>query len=331
MAAGFSRSLPQELVGALKQLAAENDPNWWKEILDNPKLQIAIRKDYLNVYAKGQSVLKIELSKTNRRQEMALVMTTHYKYLLKDVPSAKRYVKFDGKQFLANGGPVDPTALIQTDYIPKRTISELIGAAVSYSDPEKSAVHTIAEGNPNVVDMEIAFSRERELEDLEPSNQPDNGKAKASTTAQRIDLAALHRFGTDKVRLVFYEVKRFDDARLWGSHPKVLKQIKSYDAFPEENEKELKVAYKNVCVGLSQLRLACPGLVHEVAHGKDLEIDKRCRLVVTCYDSDQGSGSRLRQLIKQPELQSRTITRGRPKGLILSVRASRYSRAGQAF
>ena len=48
--------------------------------------------------------------------------------------------------------------------------------------------------------------------------------------------------------------KRFDDARLWGAEPEVLKQLRSYDALLKNNEGALKIAYVNVCKALVQLR-----------------------------------------------------------------------------
>lgn len=318
----FTRSLPEQLVCALAKLATADNANWWKEILSNSDLHLAIRENYLNVYAKGQSVFKIELAKTNKGGKPVPVMTTHYKYLLKPkMPSGKEYVTFDGREFLTSGKIINPAALIQTSYSPNKTIPELVRTAISYSNPEKSAVHIIAKHNPNVVDLEIAFSKVRDPEDPALSGDADDDKNRKASTARRIDLAALHPLGTDKACLVFYEVKRFEDGRLWGSSPEVLNQIKRYDAFLRDNQNALRAAYKNVCKGLNELRRAeslepLSPLVREVAQGKDLVIAKDCRLVVIGFDQDQQRG-RLKQLEELTALSGRLLTRGSPKGLKL--------------
>jgi hypothetical protein len=317
--AEFVRSLPEQLASELAKLAAEDNPNWWREILSNQDLHLAIREDYLNVYAKGQSVFKIELGKDKRP-----VMTTHYKYLLKPkMPPGKEYVTFDGRKFLMSGKPVDPSRLVQNSYVPNETIPELVRTATSYSNAEKSGVHIVANENSNVIDMEIAFSKVRDPEDPAKSDEADDDKrGRANSTALRIDLAALHPDGADKARLVFYEVKRFDDGRLWGSQPEVLNQIEQYDAFLESKEGKLKTAYKNVCKGLTELRQMkgtkpLSGLVGDVAlERRKLVIEKACRLVVFGFDRDQQKG-RLEQLKKALGLGDRMITRGSPKGLKL--------------
>jgi hypothetical protein len=80
-----------------------------------------------------------------------------------------------------------------------------------------SGVHIIARENPDVVDMEIAFSSLREPEDPAPSDKLDVEVSQPAVSARRIDLAALQDGGEGKASLVFYEAKRFDDGRLWGA------------------------------------------------------------------------------------------------------------------
>ena len=66
---------------------------WWKTIADDRDLFIAIRKDYINVYLNGSSLLKLWLEGDE------LVGETHYKYLL--IPETSRpYVKVVGGRAL---------------------------------------------------------------------------------------------------------------------------------------------------------------------------------------------------------------------------------------
>jgi hypothetical protein len=326
--AEFVRSLPTQLAIALGKLAEEKNPNWWKEILDNPDLHLAIREDYLNVYARGQSVFMIELSKEMKDGARRPIMRTHYKYLLRSrMPSGKEYVTFDGKDFLMKGEPIKPGLLIQTVYSSNETVPQLVQTAISYSNAEKSGVHVIAKENSNVIDMEIAFSKVREPEDPTTSKESDDDmRGKTKSTAPRIDLAALHEDGAGKARLVFYEAKRFNDQRLWGNKPEVLRQINKYDAVLDSKEDELKTAYKNVCEGLLKLRhkesaKRLSPLICDVALGRrELEIDKVSRLVVFGFDEDQKKNGleRLKSVLKEQGLDGhRLITKGSPKGLKL--------------
>lgn len=321
---GFVRSLSKELVCALGKLAEEKEPNWWKEILDNPDLRLAIREDSLNVYAKGQSVFKIELSKQRDETLPRLVMTTHYKYLLiPKMPRKKEYVTFDGRHFLMKGQHIDPNSLIQMSYIPQKTVSQLVRSAISHSNPEKRGVHAIAMANSNVIDLEIAFSKVRKPEPEDPTILNDSDNKRRRSSAPRMDLATLFSDDEGKARLVFYEVKRFDDGRLWGEKPPVLDQMKKYDAFLESKGSELKNAYKNVCKLLLKLQpnKDLPHLISEVALGlRRLEIDKASRLVIIGFDRDQRKGrlKELKSVLKARGLtDNRLITRGSPNGLEL--------------
>jgi hypothetical protein len=250
-------------------------------------------------------------------------MRTHYKYLMKpNMPPGREYVMFDGKQFTIKGAPIEPAELVHTAYVQNETIPELVRTAISYSNPEKSEVHTIAKENPNVIDMEIAFSKLPEPEDPALSDDVNDGNAKtARSTAPRMDLAALHEEEPGKARLIFYEVKRFNDARIWGKQPHVLGQLRIYDAFLSSNEPILLKAYKNVCKGLLALgarKRPLHDLIRDVAYSnRDLVIDKTCRLIVVGFDQDQQKG-RLKQLKDELALGNRMITRGSARGLKLS-------------
>lgn len=321
----FTRFLPPKLADELGKLAAQGQVNWWQEIQNNDNLHVAIREDYLSVYANGQSVFKIALA-GNASSQTPLVMSTHYKYLLKpSVPSGKEYATFDGLTFLMGGKPVNQADIVQQSYRPKATISELIRTAIGYSNPEKRGVHAIAKANPEVLDVEIAFRQVREPEDPTKLADGDNtAQSSLAAAAQRIDLAALEDAGAGKARLVFYEAKRFDDGRLWGAQPEVLKQLRGYDAFLKAKESRLKSAYESVCQGLvslSRLRGArpVPRLIEDVAaKRRDLIVDKVCRLIVFGFDQNQKDG-RLTKLEQTLGSGRPILKRGTPKGLKLRL------------
>jgi hypothetical protein len=172
--------------------------------------------------------------------------------------------------------------------------------------------------------MEIAFSSVSDPEDPSLTAALDGDAARPTVSARRIDLAALRADGNGKASLVFYEAKRFDDARLWGEKPEVLMQMKRYNKFLGENEPVLKSAYVKACKAILQLREAqevksVSTLVREVSLGRrELVVDKVCRLVIFGFDRDQQLG-RLKQLEKVLGLANPLIARGSPKGLRLST------------
>jgi hypothetical protein len=52
----FKRTLSPELIDALKKLAyPKAPPNWWKDVLANKDLLLAVRGGYLNAYVKGRA------------------------------------------------------------------------------------------------------------------------------------------------------------------------------------------------------------------------------------------------------------------------------------
>jgi len=312
----FDRYLPDDLATALNTLGCAESPNWWKDVLSRPDLYLALRDGYLNIYARGQSVFKIEWAKEQDGKPRP-VMRTHYKYLLKPQSIGQEYIVFDGDRFMRRGRPLDPATLIQTSY-GKTTLRELVQAAISYSNPEKSGVHIIVKNNPNTIDVEIALSKEYDTTLQEVAGDELCRKTKA--TAPRIDLAVLHADGPRRARVVFYEVKRFEDRRLWGKSLEIVDQMRKYDEFLADNATTLRAPYQRVCNALVKLHSTddqrVSGLIREVADGhRELEIDPVSRLVV--FEFKQQDKKDLKTLEKL--LPGRLIARGNPKDINFST------------
>lgn len=70
----FKRGLSADLVESLNEEYERG--GWWKALADDPQLFIAVRDDYLNVYWKGNSLIRLFL------QNGRLVGEVHYKYML---------------------------------------------------------------------------------------------------------------------------------------------------------------------------------------------------------------------------------------------------------
>src|SRR5438552_3960302 len=76
----FGRKLSKDLKKALNELAISNEVNWWKDVLEHPKLRLAIRNGYVDVYAAGQRIFKIGPALDGNHHPQVI---TNYKYLLR--------------------------------------------------------------------------------------------------------------------------------------------------------------------------------------------------------------------------------------------------------
>lgn len=273
---------------------------WWRAIVSDPGLFIAIRDGYLNVYQNGCSLLKLTLDGER------LVGETHYKYLLR-ADMAKPYIPI-------HAGMVklpDPATLFHADL---SDIPALKRAAAAYVGDEKAGVHRIVMGNPNVIDVEIAFGLE------------GNGTETPST--RRIDFAALCP-ATDRGQLVFYEAKVFANKEIRaidGNPPPVIGQIEGYRKLLAEHAPRLEHSYRAVCGNLAALEgvreryAASLDLLSRIAGGDaTLHVSDAVRLVVFGFDADQKDGkiwAGHRQKL-EAALGKRLLLKGSPKGWML--------------
>lgn len=268
----FKRGLGPDLVRVLEE--EYNRLSWWYAMANDPELFIAIRDEYLNVYWKGNSLLKLFL------QDGRLVGEVHYKYMLRP-KSNTPYLRIEGgKVMSANHADYFLSDLSSIEY--------LKSSADIHAGPEKSGVHKIVMSNLNVIDVEIAFGTENEQS--------------GAKVAERIDFAAL-RLESQGPEVVFYEAKTFSngDLRAVGERsPRVVSQLKRYRDFLRDSESEVINSYRKVCgnlVSLSGVReregiSSMRDLLADIESGKrPLKINPNVRLVVFGYDRDQANGS----------------------------------------
>ena len=261
----FQRGVSAKFVARLNVEYAKG--GWWKTIADDRDLFIAIRKDYINVYLNGSSLLKLWLEGDE------LVGETHYKYLL--IPETSRpYVKVVGGRALIESH----ADLFQPDL---SNLQALKRAANTYSGGEKSGVHQIVMGNPNVIDVEIAFGAESERT--------------GSITANRIDFAALRQQPAG-LEVVFYEAKQFSskELRASGASVPVLDQLRRYDSFLRNEQLALTNSYRTVCenlIALDGVRERYTSMQALMRDQPKFAIQSEVRLVVFGFDNDQKNGA----------------------------------------
>ena len=303
--ATFSRGLDDEFVEALNREYAKD--GWWRTLVDDPELFVAVRDNRVNVYCRGCSLAEVRL------EAGEVVGRTHYKYLLR--PSINTpYVEFaDGAYRLPNktrGLFVESPGEVR----------EIKRAARPYAGEEKTGVHRIIRSNPNILDVEIAFGLPG-TEETDPS-------------APRVDFAALQVLDAGVV-VVFYEAKRFADhaalrAKKWRI-PKAVEQIDRYANLLRDNREKIAESYGRVCRNLLSLRGMSVrdgerhALLQRVA-GTRLSIDTEPRLVVIGFDADQRNGAawrphrdRLIDLLGR----SRVLLKGKSKNLHRGIQPDR--------
>lgn len=295
----FKRGLSRKSVAALKELSDSSGDNWWKEVLENKSLLLAVRGGYLNAYVRGQSVFKIAFGNDGAEASQPR-LAIHYKYLIKpELEKKDPYVSFDGKAFA-----LDPSTIVNTAYESKLTLPQLIRTASRFSSAEKAGVHKIAQNEPKVVDLEIAFTQTGE---------------ETERSTPRIDLAVLIPDQTGNARLVFCEAKCADNKELWTLEDEKLKsidavrsslprriavvaQIAKYEKFIRDKTTGLIDAYSDVCKTLVALnrqgsKRFLDDLIIGVAEGKlKLSIHPHVYLLVYDFDDDQRKGGVRRRL-----------------------------------
>jgi hypothetical protein len=265
----FKRGIRNDkFIKALERLSRID--GWWRDVLLDKSLIIAVRDESLNVYWRGQSIFYVVM-----QNDDTVVATTHSKYLLN--PDLSKQVSFDGNSFAI--GPIEATALIRT-YEPGKTLNKLKRAADLFSGDEKRGVHDIVTSNDNIVDVEIT---------MRGSGVLDAG------LLPRADIAA---FDEDKrgIRLVLWEAKTFynKELRLTGKK-NVVNQIKKYKDVVTALRPSIIKSYKCVAKNLIAIADMSGGhrkyneSIRKVAKGAELVIREPADvgLIVFGYDAAQ--------------------------------------------
>ena len=289
--AGFNRGLEREFVEKLNEMYERGD--WWHKFVDDRDLFLAIRDNYLNVYYRGCSLLK--LSYKNR----TVVGEINYKYLLRPHIGKSEYVG------IVDGRPSLPEGLF-LDRVDR--VHELKAMARKYAGDEKTGVHNIIRANENVVDVEVAFGGSSNL---------------------RIDLAALKPTDRGAV-LVFFEAKHFSNQGLRANEdgsPGVLRQIDAYSEILRTNQEQVVSSYRRVLNNMIDLRGVRER--HPARHrilertvDAEIQLDDKVGLVVFGFDADhQRDGARWRH--HRTRLENRSdvpsFFRGSTRGFKLNV------------
>ena len=299
----FNRGLQPEFVEALNELY-DRPVSWWRRLVDDRDLFLAVRGNYVNVYYLGCSLLRL------KSQTKGVVGEVHYKYLLRPTLSTSEYIRIrDGR----------PESLPPVEHMFTGSLVDLDAlktAARPYAGLEKAGVHDVVLSNWNVVDVEIAFA----------TGESDESE----TSVPRVDFAVLQQRNRH-VELVFFEAKHFTNSELRAggcADPKVVGQIDGYAALLRDRHDEIVDSYRAVCDNLLNLR----GLPerhperHEmlrsiVSGSTPLMVNVEPRLVVFGFDADQRDGEhwKAHRDKLRDRLGDRVLLRGNAKGFTRGI------------
>lgn len=273
----YKQGLNCAFVDRLNNLHSIPGGEWWRKMLDDPELFVAIRNNYLNVYYRGCSLAKLMLV------DGEVVAETHYKYLLKPTVS-KPYVRSLAGEFQLTDHWPSGLAGPFTSHL--SNLSALKSAAKVYAGGEKKFVGEVIKKNRNVVDVEIALTK-----DAVDATADQESK---SARAKRIDIVALRWEGSNPT-LDFYEVKLFSNNDIRATNvAKVIKQITGYEELLEKYEVQIRDGFRRSCdnlVELDGIRPERKSWAQTVRDNQDrLTINTKPFLVIGEYDGDQKVG-----------------------------------------
>ncbi|WP_060771563.1 hypothetical protein [Methylobacterium sp. AMS5] len=313
------RALGEPLLAALEALSTAPHGSWWRDVLADPDLLLAVRNRSLNVYYRGASLFRI----TSAGEGVAA--ETHVKYLLRQRQAHAR-IGQDGSFGSA------PAEAVWNRYEGPATLAEMKRAAIPLAGMEKTGLHVLVQASRNVVDVEIALAgapvadaaAEPDGAEIEAAQLTYETTATARPRQDRLDAASLEERGVaGEAWLVFHEAKLATNPALRSkTTPAIVEQMRRYRATLKQEAERLADSYPALCrdlVKLGALRrgagAACglnaadlpqrDPLVDEVASGaRILRVDPEPRLVVFGFDADA------RDSTVRPITQELSVTHG---------------------
>jgi hypothetical protein len=254
----FKRGIHDEkFINALNELY-KDESSFWHMMINDKELFIAIRKEYLNVYYKGQSICRLYYKNI-------IMGATHKKYLGNNESG---YFYSENGKFLDEKSKIKSlTEIIQL----KENINKYVGR-------EKDKSYTeIINNEKCILDVEIAFVRPKVVTPAKKSDYEISS----------IDYVALEYDSNDDPVLVFYEAKHFTNSEIRArSEPKVIGQIKRYKQALKDHNDEILRSYKLVTKNLFDLHIL-NRRNYKGTEVKYLRIDSEPRLII--FGSNQKS------------------------------------------
>jgi hypothetical protein len=309
------RGLSPRYLSKLAELLVAPEGQWWRDVLADRDVIIAVRRDSLNVYYRGGSIFLAEL------RDGRIVPKTHAKYLVR-----QQQAHAEMNPDLSFAGPVGGT--VWERYEEGATLRDMLKAAAALAGPEKFGLHNLIKNSPDVIDVEIALGGPtaapveattveeqteigEAIEAAEAATDLALGSSDKSLKDNRLDVATL-KDRNGSIHLVFHEAKHFGNKELRAKRrakgdakrpsPKVLEQIDRYATTLKTHETQLAPEYAALCRSLLVIdamrqsvreceALDSDSLINRVALGAPLKVDLEPHLIVFGFDDDQKKGT----------------------------------------
>lgn len=222
----FKRQIDTRLVSALNALYADKD-SWWRALVDDEDVFVAIRPNAINAYAHGASIAKIEW---NGRP----CLSVHRKYLV--VPQTTK-----GDEYVDllddNHSPTKPLVVEDWETYSKN-LKYIKAAARQLGGKEREDENKIATNCSSVLDMEVAFNDSQ-------AEVSDRKNVKG-----RVDIVALTSSGvltlTEAKLHENSDLRRADNDMDENNVPEVCNQLTRYADWAAAHEDKILAAYTSV-------------------------------------------------------------------------------------
>lgn len=252
----FRRNLAPEMIAVLK------GSRFWMNLIADPELQPEIRDDSVTVYYRGGALLR-NLKVLNG----TLLAAVHPKFVPMPNVETRTYVRLSGTadQGLAFLDPIAPLSIGAAEASVLEAYKDVMDQ-VLHSFPEGRIVQAICTRRESqIVDQEIAFQESDESRD-------------------KIDLC---HFDDELRKLVFVEVKRIDDRRLFcpENRPEIIDQLQAYCDRLRSNRDVILTLYRQVVGWKRELGLG-DRLSKVPLDGPTDLLDKPVLVIGNCSRSD---------------------------------------------
>lgn len=307
----FHRRISAKFIENLNRVYDESG-TWWRKIVDDKDVFIAIRQDYIDVYYKGGALLKV--IDAGKGKINCLI---HQKYLL--VADEENEANYRSLTRPPRGTPgvglqIRDLAAFSENYVKiKSNVQRLAGI-------ERKVENDIASRADVklgiVIDMEIAFSK-KDIKDTDAMSGDAILTARASNYApgiakssrvrvpSRMDFAMMTADGS----LLFFELKLYENPELRSKDsPPVVDQLRAYTNLLQNQTQAIERAYQGVLESWRDLHGTFFKRRSQLASTK-LRVDTHPRLLIVDFDDDQKKG------YLEKTMMPNIFTQARQKGL----------------
>lgn len=294
----FDRGIKDKFIRALNEEYAKD--GWWRKIADDRQLFVGIRKNYLNVYYNGGSILELKHTSGD------FTGKTHFKYLLNLARKSTRspYVNFRNGAF----APVDLMDTFRDIGSDIESIKRLVSVR-DHQVEEKKGVHKLIMQSNNVIDIEIQLPGDPEK--------------------RRIDFAALQRRRSG-VKIVFFEAKTHSNSEIHVplNRPAILDQVAGYRQLIMSRRAEIEESYRNVANNILEMKgwNDRRDSIFKEASQNGLCVDPDVRLVIFGFkEHEKNAGNKeggVFSRLKKELGENCVLAKGSPKDLIDDISVS---------